>query len=84
MTDAPLSATPASDAATMHATQVRRGVLAFALALAMITYIDRVCISQALGGVCWLFLDSHTQLDLASGRYQAVQPPSTNSEVPVT
>jgi MFS family permease len=31
-----------------------------------------------LGAVCWLFLDSCTPL------YQAVQPPSTKSELPVT
>jgi MFS family permease len=33
------------------------------------------------GGLCWLFIDSRTPLE---GAYQAVQPPSTNSAVPVT
>jgi ACS family glucarate transporter-like MFS transporter len=40
----------------------------------------------SLGAVCWLFLDSHTPLQPARvlASYQAVQPPSTKSEVPVT
>jgi ACS family glucarate transporter-like MFS transporter len=32
-------------------TRVRQGVVAFAIALAVITYIDRVCISQAAGAM---------------------------------
>jgi ACS family glucarate transporter-like MFS transporter len=42
--DAPIGLAPVSHAVP---TRVRRGVVYFAIALAIITYIDRVCISQA-------------------------------------
>jgi ACS family glucarate transporter-like MFS transporter len=44
MIDAPIPATLASRAAPTH---VRYGVMSFAIGLAIITYIDRVCIAQA-------------------------------------
>jgi MFS family permease len=36
------------------------------------------------GAVCWLFLDSHTPLERSARPYHAVQPPSTNTALPVT
>jgi len=36
------------------------------------------------GALCWLFLDSHTPLERSGRPYQAVQPPSTNTALPVT
>jgi MFS family permease len=63
------------------ATRVRYGVLGFACALSMVTYLDRVCFAQAIGDIVKVLgLDSEADLKWALGgftfAYAAFEVPS--------